>query len=520
MTTTSTSFSAGTPNAGSGGQNTVGDIVRYNKTTGVTSPYFNVPGSLVQDGGLLGMTFHPDFQTNGLVYVTSLIGGTNKLEEYQVPGGGTAGGTPALRRTLLQYANPRTQHTIDWVGFKPGALGAERNVLYVTAGDGGVQADSSNGTWVNNGQDPTTVMGKMLRLNVDINATDAYLGDNTKNFAIPADNPFVNDATGKLKEILHTGFRNPSRASFDRQTGDLYIGDVGLNTKEEIDFVRNDASFLASRDFGWGSARDVATPVAGVGGPSPGSINPIFEVAQETFQSITGGFVYRGPVAELHGKYIFGDFNTSRIFALNFDRDTDPARFNGFTAGISNVQDMTPFINGLIAANGGGGPITGLVSFGEDNAGNLYIVSMGTGNIFNPALGTARSSRSSPSRPAPRFSSRPSSRLPVARPGGGGGEGRPPVPLRLLQPVEHMPSNRVPLRQHGMIEIILGRVVMPIFSITWRERTFSGTVNETISSSPSRSKPNASDARAASVAYPLPQCASASRQPISTHGVK
>jgi len=372
-----------------GTNNTVGDIVRYNKTTGVTSPYFNVPGSLVQDGGLLGMTFHPDFQTNGLVYVTSLVGAQSKVEEYQVAGGGQTGGTPTLRRTILEYPNPRTQHTIDWIGFKPGAIGAERNVLYVTTGDGGVQADSSNGTWVNNGQDPTTVMGKMLRLNVDINAPDAYPGDATKNFAIPANNPFVADNTGKLKEILHTGFRNPWRASFDKQSGDLFIGDVGFNTKEEIDFVKNDATFFASRDFGWGKREGtIPNPVASIGAPSPGSINPIFEVNQDTFQSMTGGFVYRGPVAELQGKYLFGDFNAGRIFGFDFDRDTDPATFNGASAGITHVQDFTSLINGLIAANGGGGPITGLVSFGEDNAGNLYLVSIGTGNIFNPPLGT------------------------------------------------------------------------------------------------------------------------------------
>ena len=372
-----------------GTNNTVGDIVRYNRSSGITSPYFNVPGSLVQDGGLLGMTFHPDFQTNGLLYVTSLVGSQSKLEEYQVAGGGQTGGTPAFRRTVLEYANPRTQHTIDWIGFKPGATGAERNVLYVTTGDGGVQADSSNGTWVNNGQDPTTVMGKMLRLNVDINAPDAYPADATKNFAIPADNPFVPDASGKLKEILHTGFRNPWRASFDKQTGDLYVGDVGFNTKEEIDFVRNDATFLASRDFGWGKREGtIPNPIAGIGAPSPGSINPIFEVAQDSFQSMTGGFVYRGPVAELQGKYIFGDFNSGKIFGFDFDRNTDPATFNGFSAGISGVQDMTAIINALIASNGGGGPITGLVSFGEDNAGNLYLVSIGTGNVFNPPLGT------------------------------------------------------------------------------------------------------------------------------------
>jgi hypothetical protein len=373
--------------AGTGG--TVGDIVRFNKTTGVTSPYFNVPGSLVQDGGLLGMTFHPDFQTNGLLYVTSLVSNESRLEEYRVAGGGQTGGTPVLNRTLLAYQNPKTQHTIDWVGFKPGAVGAERNVLYVSTGDGGIQADSSNGAWVNNGQSTTTVMGKMLRLNIDANAADAYPADINKNFAIPADNPFVNDNTGKLKEILHTGFRNPWRASFDKQNGDLYVGDVGFNTKEEVDFVKNDANFLNSRDFGWGKREGtIANPVAGVGGPSPGSINPVVEVNQDLFQSMTGGYVYRGPVSELQGRYFFGDFNSGKILSVTFDRDTDPLSFDGGSAGISNAQDMTATFNALIAANGGGGPIGGLVSFGEDNTGNLYMISIGTGNIFNPTLGT------------------------------------------------------------------------------------------------------------------------------------
>ena len=359
--------------AGTG--NTVGDIVRYNKITGVTSSYFNVPGSLVQDGGLLGMAFHPDFPTNGLIYVSSLVGTNSRLEEYQVP---TGGGTPTLRRTVLDYVNPRTQHTIGWIGFKPNATGAERNNLYISTGDGGIQADSSNGTFVNNGQDPTTIMGKLLRLSIDPGAADSYPGDASRNYAIPTDNPFIADVTGKAKEILHTGLRNPWRASFDKLTGDLYIGDVGFNTKEEIDFVKNDANFLASRDFGWGKREGtIANPVAGIGAASPGSINPIFEVNQDVFQSMTGGFLYRGPVPELQGKYLFGDFVTSRIFGINFDRDTDPLSFNGATAGVSNFQDMTPIINTLISINGGGGPIAGLVSFGEDNAGNLYVIDFG-----------------------------------------------------------------------------------------------------------------------------------------------
>lgn len=368
--------------AGAGG--TLGDIVRYNKTTGTTTAFLNVSGSLVQDGGLLSLTFHPDFQTNGLFYVTSLVGSTNMLEEYKVPSGG---GTPTKTRTLLQYDNPRTQHTIDWVGFKPGATGDERNYLYLTTGDGGIQADEAGFT--NRGQDATLDFGKVLRLDVNPSAPDAYPSDPNKNFAIPAGNPFVNDNTGKLKEVFATGFRNPWRASFDRTTGDLYVGDVGFNSQEEVNFLKNDANFSSGKDFGWARREGVGpNPVAAFAGPQGGSVNPILDVPHPDFTSITGGFVYRGPIAQLYGKYLFGDFVSSKIYAINFDRDTDPNTFDGVTAGISNFQDLTPTINALIALNGGGGPISGLVSFGEDNDGNLYIVSMGTGNIFNPTLGT------------------------------------------------------------------------------------------------------------------------------------
>ena len=370
--------------AGSGG--TVGDIVRYDYSTHVTSPFFNVSGSLVQDGGLLSLAFHPDYATNGLFYTTSLVGNVDRLEEYKTPAGG---GTPTLQRTLLTYTNPATQHTIDWVGFKPGASGAERNYLYVTAGDGGIQADGSNGTFTNRGQDLTTTMGKILRLDVTPGAADAYPADANKNFAIPVSNPFVSDTTGKLKEIFASGLRNPWKASFDRGTGDLYLGDVGFNTKEEIDFLKNDANFNGGADFGWAKREgSIPNPVTAFAGAQGTSLNPIFEVNHGTFSSVTGGYVYRGPIADLQGKYIFGDFNSGKVYALNFDRNTDPTTFNGSTAGVTGVTDITTLINSLIAANGGGGPITGLVSFGEDAHANLYLVSIGTGNIFNPALGT------------------------------------------------------------------------------------------------------------------------------------
>ena len=357
--------------AGSGG-GTLGDIIRYDTVTRNRSTFLDLSGSLVQDGGAFVMAFHPDYATNGRFYVTSMVGATNHLDEFRV-----VGGTPQFQRTLLQYNNPRTQHTITWTGFKPGASGAERNWLYVNTGDGGIQADENGFT--NRGQDPKSVFGKVLRLDVDPAAPDAYPGDNNKNFAIPAANPFAADTTGKLKEVFMTGFRSPWRASFDRATGDMYVGDVGFNTKEEISFNKNDAGFNSGRDYGWALREGtIPNPAPGKGGPSPGSLNPIYERNHFDFTSVTGGYVYRGPVPELQGKYFFADFVSGKILALDFDRNTDPATFNGSTAGIIDVTDMTDLL--------GGGSISNPVSFGEDNAGNLYIVKFGDG--FFPPLGT------------------------------------------------------------------------------------------------------------------------------------
>lgn len=367
----------------SGTNNTVGDIISYNFSTNTTSPFLNIGGSLVQDGGLLGMAFHPGYETNGLFYVSALVGSTNKLFEYKTP---STGGTPALQRTLLSYDNPRTQHTIDWIGFKPGATSSEENYLYVTTGDGGIQANEASFT--NRGQDTSLVFGKVLRLDVNPLAADAYPADANKNFAIPSTNPFVGSNTGALGEVFATGLRNPWRASFDRETGDLYIGDVGFNSKEEVSFLKNDDGFASGKDFGWARREGtVPNPVVSHAGPQGSSLNPIYQVDHATnFSSVTGGYVYRGPIPELQGKYLFADFVSSKIFALAFDRDTDPETFDGSSAGVIEVQDITAQINALINLNGGGGPVRYLVSFGEDHAGNLYLVSFGS--AFFPPLGT------------------------------------------------------------------------------------------------------------------------------------
>ena len=188
----------------------------------------------------------------------------------------------------------------------------------------------------------------------------------------PNSNPFV--ATEGADEIWSYGLRNPWRSSFDRETGDLYIADVGQNVKEEINVQPGNSS--GGENYGWRLREGtIATP--SVGGPAPaGAIDPVYDYDHNSSDtggfSVTGGYVYRGPVEELRGHYFFADFVTSRIWSFRFNGDA-PADHDG-----SNFED---FIDWTDLLNPSAGSISSIASFGEDMAGNLYIVDRG-GEIF------------------------------------------------------------------------------------------------------------------------------------------
>lgn len=350
--------------------NQLGRVRKYDLATQSFTTFLDVAGSINSDGGLLGLTFHPNYQTNGLFYTTSNNNGTNALDEYKV-----VGGVPTLQRRLLQYQNLNNVfHTINQVHFRPNG---NNNELFVTMGDGGTQADDPgfNPALI---ESAASVYGKMLRF------------DLTASFPSPAV-----DATHAGVSVAAIGLRNPFRSGFDRQTGDFYIGDVGFNTAEEVDFIPS--SFFANPanpplNFGWTSREGtIATSEPGIGGPgSPGDLNPIFDYAHGgnplphptllTGQSITGGYVYRGPVPELQGRYFFSDFTNGNVYSGVFNATTPTANYNG-----TNLIDLQNHTAAFESAIGGGADIQYLTSFGEDNAGNLYMVKFGNG--FFPPLG-------------------------------------------------------------------------------------------------------------------------------------
>jgi hypothetical protein len=340
------------------------------------TPFLTIPGLPTgSEQGLLGLAFHPDYETNGYFYVDYTDPDT-RIVRYQVSADPDVA-DPGSATPVLGFTQPQSNHNGGWIGFGPDGF------LYVASGDGGGGNDQGTGhtTGTGNAQDITdNLLGKILRIDVD---ADDFPGDSQRNYSIPADNPFVR--IDGDDEIWATGLRNPWRASFDRLTGDLYVGDVGQGRCEELDV--QPAASVGGENYGWRLREGtIATPT--VGGPPPaGAIEPIFDYphagtdelcsdpgAGFTGIAITGGYVYRGPAAELAGRYFFADFGTGRLWSLRYD-GSPPSVFDG-----TNYTELTDH-TGDPAFTPDAGSIELVSSFGEDAAGNLYVVDYG-GEVF------------------------------------------------------------------------------------------------------------------------------------------
>ncbi len=302
-------------------------------------------------GGLQSFAFHGDYATNGKFYVHVTVdnGGTlidgvtspfsSHVREYTVSGDpDVANATPT---EVLNWVQPRNNHNGGWIGFNPKVNANDPQYLYIMSGDGGKQRDPDNNaqTIVN---EP---LGKVLRVDVD---SDDFPSDPDRNYAIPSGNPFDNIAGDD--EIWAYGLRNPWRASFDRQTADLWIGDVGQYSREEIDF--QPAASPGGENYAWNRREGFITHLGGQ--LLPGDVEPVYEYPNGSGASVVGGYVHRGPDSE--GLYVFGDTILSQFWAF------DPA----FPiTSVQNIDDqLVPDV----------GSIDLPVSFGEDFFGNLYIV--------------------------------------------------------------------------------------------------------------------------------------------------
>ncbi|NOY42730.1 MAG: PEP-CTERM sorting domain-containing protein [Planctomycetes bacterium] len=372
-----------------GGGAPVGRVSSVDLATGTRATFLEVSGiDLSLEGGLHSITFHPDFATNNKFYLGWTIAApefttgsprAGRIDEYTV-----VGGVPILQRTILELGNEF--HGVGDISFDPTATGSARDYLYIALGDGGPQAD--NAAYVNRAQDLGDLRGKILRVGVD--GVDDLPGDASRNYSLPASNPYNDADTSTDGAVWLSGFRNPWRFSFDRDSGDMYIGDVGFNSNEEVNFVAAGESGI---DFGWAQREGtIATPDAGVltqpwyTGLKGTSRDPFFEgnhdhPNHDTNASLAGGFVYRGPIAELQGKYFFADTRTDKLFMLDFDPTTDPASFDGLNH--TNYEDITAEALADLGLSTFEGTFTdSLVSFGEDASGNLYFANL-NGEIYS-----------------------------------------------------------------------------------------------------------------------------------------
>jgi len=348
-----------------------GNIRILDLTTGeiTADPFLTVPGLRTGgERGLLGLAFHPDYATNGNFYVyASQPGGSrdhrSHVFEYTVAGDPATSNMADAdsQRSILRFDQPFGNHNGGWIGFDPTAEGDARNQLYIATGDGGSANDPENSS-----QDLEKPLGKILR--VDIGG-DAFPDDDFQNYEIPASNPFI--GIDGNDEIAAYGLRNPWRSSFDRETGDLWIGDVGQGQREEISLLPS-SQLSSGLNFGWrvmegdrcfntGDARD-----GNVQCDDPSLTPPVYEYrhGDGTFQgnSVTGGYVYRGPVREFQGQYFFGDFSSGHLWT----RDPDSGRV------LNRDAELDADVGSANAS---------VASFAEDGAANLYVVNYG-GSLY------------------------------------------------------------------------------------------------------------------------------------------
>ena len=298
-----------------------GAIRIYENGQLLEQPFLDIEERVNDDGnemGLLGLAFHPNYERNGYFYVNYTgRGGDTFISRLQAGGNIADAGSESI---LMKVKQPYSNHNGGAVVFGPDGY------LYLSLGDGGLAGDPHK-----NGQDTTSLLGKILR--IDVNSSDPY--------AIPSDNPFGN-------EVWAYGLRNPWRISFDRSSGDLWIGDVGQGEWEEIDYLP--AGSGGGANFGW----SIMEGNHGYDGQiQPGLLLPVAEYGHaDTLGgcSVTGGYVYRGGMPEWNGIYLYGDYCKGHVWGL--------MRSDG------QWQSQLLFEAGMT-----------ITSFGQDESGEIYLAS-------------------------------------------------------------------------------------------------------------------------------------------------
>lgn len=333
-----------------------GRIRILDRMTGVlrSNAFLNIKVFAVSEAGLLGMAFAPDYAESGVFYVTASdgAGGGMTFSRYRVSAKDPEVADPQSREMLVAFPGGSDLHAAGWIGFHP-----KTGHLYLTVGDGDGLVPGAGFAHQGNSQKPDLLRGKLLRMELE----------NSGPPKVPSDNPFV--AGGGLPLVWASGVRNPWRASFDRETGDFWFGDVGGNHREEINVEPMGTS--GGRNYGWstfegklptGWTLPILPPTN-----SPALIPPVFDYPHTLTNwggSVVGGYVYRGKkVPQLVGRYVFGDYLTGFLWSLK----RSPQGVE-----VTRMKVVTP--EGITFG--------AVSSFGEDENGELYVLDLVRGSLF------------------------------------------------------------------------------------------------------------------------------------------
>jgi glucose/arabinose dehydrogenase len=310
-----------------------GRVKIFNGTTLLSPPFLDISGLVASSGeqGLLSVAFDPGYKTNGhfYVYYTHSSGNSNIVARFTAvpPTANTVSAATRVEVISITHTN-QANHNGGQIQFGPDGC------LYIATGDGGGSCDNVG---PNNAQNLNSLLGKLLRLDVRTN----------QGYRIPPGNPFVGVAG--LDEIWAYGLRNPWRFSFDRVSGELFVGDVGQGAREEINF--QPATSTGGENYGWRCIEGTVTNTCGVACAAPGMVPPIIEYSRNPSRAVIGGYRYRGwRIRPLYGSYVFADyFNPAPIWAAT-----------NTSAGVwhTNLLLTAPF---------------NISGFGEDEAGELYV---------------------------------------------------------------------------------------------------------------------------------------------------
>jgi glucose/arabinose dehydrogenase len=315
-----------------------GRVVVIRNGAVLATPFLDIQDLVTSGGerGLLSVAFHPDYAQTGEFFVDYIDGnGDTRVARYRVSTNPDVA-DPGSERVILTVTQPYSNHNGGQLVFGPDGM------LYIGLGDGG-----SGGDPLGNGQDPSTLLGSILRIDVDGGTP----------YAIPADNPLVSVA-GARDEIWAYGLRNPWRFSFDRETGDLYIGDVGQGAWEEVDVQPAESG--GGENYGW-NVMEGAHCYNASSCDQTELILPVLEYSHSEGCSITGGYVYRGSsLPILAGHYLYADYCSGWIRSF---------RYVGGEA--VDSRDWSSVL----------APGTGISSFGEDAEGELYVMTL-SGNVY------------------------------------------------------------------------------------------------------------------------------------------